>query len=107
MSRAFLLRRQERPSIFEHVKAHVREDTAGLTAGGEELPDEETFSEGGISFAPGALEGAFIRYAEPSDGPTDARLGAFLPRHPERLYPGMREIFLRSVDRDEAEVVLV
>lgn len=147
MTPTFIRRRQERPSIFEHVKAHVRDETAGLTAGGEELPDEETFSEGGISFAPGALEGAFIRYAEPSDDeaaveklhaalvsladqpsgrarrrvralfregdvrariePLTARLRAFLPRHPERLYPEMREIFLRSGERDEVKYAMV
>jgi len=38
-----------------------------LADGGEELPDEAVFSGGGIRFAPGALEGAFVRYAESHD----------------------------------------
>ena len=53
----------EPPSIFEHIRAHVRSDVPGLTEGGEELPDEAVFNEGGIRFAPGALEGAYVRYA--------------------------------------------
>lgn len=57
----------EPPSIFEHIRAHVRSDVPGLTEGGEELPDEAVFNEGGIRFAPGALEGAFVRYAESHD----------------------------------------
>ena len=48
----FLRRRHEPRSIFEHIDAHVRPDVAGLTKGGDELPDEAEFSEGGISFAP-------------------------------------------------------
>jgi hypothetical protein len=57
----------EPPSIFEHIRAHLRSDAPGLTEGGEELPDEAIFNEGGIRFAPGALEGAFVRYAESHD----------------------------------------
>lgn len=57
----------EPPSILEHVRAHVRPDAPGLTEGGEELPDEAIFNEGGIRFASGALEGAFVRYAESHD----------------------------------------
>lgn len=143
MSRRFLRHTQEPASIFDHIKAHVRPELPGLTDGGEDLPDEEVFREGGIRFAPGALEGAFVRYAEshddeaavehlhralialadhPSgrarrrvrtlfregdvririDALTD-RLRAFLPRHPERLYSEMREIFLRSGHRDEVK----
>jgi hypothetical protein len=57
----------EPPSIFEHIRAHARSDAPGLTEGSEDLPDEEIFNEGGIRFAPGALEGAFVRYAESHD----------------------------------------
>ena len=60
-------RAPELPSIFEHIRAHVRSEAAGLAEGGEELPDEAVFSEGGIQFAPGALEGAFVRYAGSHD----------------------------------------
>jgi hypothetical protein len=59
--------RPEPPSIFEHIRAHVRSVSPGLTEGGEKLPDEAIFNEGDIRFAPGALEGAFIRYAESHD----------------------------------------
>lgn len=57
----------EPPSIFEHIRAHVQSDVPGVTEGGEELPDEAVFNEGDIHFAPGALEGAFVRYAESDD----------------------------------------
>ena len=57
----------EPPSIFEHIRAYVRSGLPGLTEGGEELPDEAIFNEGDIRFAPGALEGAFVRYAESHD----------------------------------------
>jgi hypothetical protein len=53
--------RRRPPSIYEHVRRHVRPDGPGLVEDGEELPDEEA-PEGEIRFAPGALEGAFARY---------------------------------------------
>lgn len=39
----------------------------GLAEGGEDLPDEDIFSEEEIRFAPGALEGSFVRYTESHD----------------------------------------
>jgi hypothetical protein len=52
-----LRRRHEPRSIFEHVDAHVRPGIAGLTPGGEILPDEQPASRSEIRWAPGALEG--------------------------------------------------
>ena len=63
----FLRRRHEPRSIFEHIDAHVRPDVPGLTKGGDELPDEAEFSEGGISFAPGALEGILRGPGDPEE----------------------------------------
>lgn len=50
----------DRPSIFQHVAAHIRPDEVGLTEGGEALPDEERVRAGkGYGWAPGALDGVF------------------------------------------------
>ena len=54
-------------SIYEHVRRHLRRDGPGLLEDGETLPDEALL-EGDLRWAPGALEGAFSRYAE---GPVD------------------------------------
>jgi hypothetical protein len=53
-----LLRR--RPSIYEHVRRHLRPG-GGLDESGETLPDEERSREQ-IAWAPGALEGTLVRY---------------------------------------------
>jgi hypothetical protein len=46
----------ERPSIYEHIQAHVVPERPGMTEGGETLPDE---GEEGIRWAAGAFDGAF------------------------------------------------
>ena len=143
MIKRLLRRRHEPRSIFEHIDAHVRPDVLGLTKGGEELPDEDEFSEGGISFAPGALDGilrgpgdpeevraavdriydALAALADDPDSKTRAhlretfregqvrsrmdalrdRLNDAPPPNTERLYPELRELFLRSGHRDEVK----
>jgi hypothetical protein len=56
-----LLRGSQEPrSIFEHIDAHVRPGVAGLTPGGEVLPDEPPASGSEIRWAPGALEGVTL-----------------------------------------------
>jgi hypothetical protein len=62
-----LFGRSEPTSIYEHVRSHLRPDGPGLLEDGATLPDDE-FLEGDLRWAPGALEGAFTRYA---DGPDD------------------------------------
>lgn len=50
----------DRPSIYEHIVAHIEPGLAGLTEGGETLPDEgEVFQEGGLRWVAGGLDGAF------------------------------------------------
>ena len=60
-------RRRRRASIYEHVLAHVEPGVPGLREGGDALPDEEEAFGDGIAWAPGALEGAFSRYAGPAE----------------------------------------
>jgi hypothetical protein len=67
MIRRLLRRRHEPRSIFEHIDAHVRPDVPGLTKGGERLPDEAEFSEGGVSFVPGELEGILRGPGDPEE----------------------------------------
>jgi hypothetical protein len=57
----------EPASIYEHVRSHLRPDGPGLIEDGATLPDDE-FLQGDLRWAPGALEGAFTRYA---GGPED------------------------------------
>ena len=55
-------RASEPGSIFDHVARHVPGEGPGLLEGGDALPDDEAHGEGGIRFAPGALEGTFVRF---------------------------------------------
>lgn len=62
-----------RPSIYEHISAHVTAD--GLSEEGQTLPDEEEIAaepETELRWAPGALEGAFSRHANPEDDEAQA-----------------------------------
>ena len=55
-----------RPSIYDHVRAHLRDDAAGLAPGGDELPDEARIRGGSqFGWAPGALDGAFGHHGSP------------------------------------------
>ena len=58
----------ERPSIYEHVRAHVDVDKPGLREGGYALPDERRQrSQSQIKFAPGAMDGIGIFHMGASD----------------------------------------
>jgi hypothetical protein len=61
--------RRARPSIYEHVRAHINPSGPGLLVGGEELPDDADFQSGGVAipWAPGAREGTLYRYADAGD----------------------------------------
>jgi hypothetical protein len=63
----------DRHSIYAHVRSHLPPSGAGLTAGGEELPDEDRFSpDGAIRWAPGARDGVLGHHV----GATDQGLAA-------------------------------
>lgn len=52
-----------RPSIYEHIVAHIEPGTKGLSEGGETLPDEERLaSESQLRWAPGALDGVLSHH---------------------------------------------
>lgn len=46
------------PSIYEHLRSHIQSGKPGLTAGGEDLPDQD-HSTNKIHWAPGAEDGVF------------------------------------------------
>jgi hypothetical protein len=49
-----------RPSLYQHILAHLRPGEPGLAPGGDELPDQALVEEGQpIRWAPGALDGVF------------------------------------------------
>ena len=53
-----------KPSILEHVRAHIDPAKPGLTEGGEALPDEEQINAGSqIRWAAGALDGVMTHHA--------------------------------------------
>jgi hypothetical protein len=69
-------RRQENPSIFDHVKAHVPPHGPGLTEGGETLPD---VSDDNRMWAPGAQDGVLTHHwGGQADGTEVGRLSAAL-----------------------------
>jgi hypothetical protein len=49
--------RQDIPSIYAHITAHISPGMKGLTEGGARLPDEK--DDGGLKWAAGGLDGAF------------------------------------------------
>ncbi|MEM9715186.1 MAG: hypothetical protein AAF826_01580 [Pseudomonadota bacterium] len=50
----------DRKSIFDHIAAHIEPERAqGLSEEGYRLPDEPEADSSSISFAPGAMDGAF------------------------------------------------
>jgi len=58
----------DRPSLYQHVLAHIRPGEPGLASGGDELPDQELVEEGQpIHWAPGALDGVFGHHTEGSE----------------------------------------
>ena len=75
------LRQHQAPepsAIFEHIRAHIRPDTPGLTEGGDVLPDDEIFYGGDLRFAAGAFERLFGRDAESQDVEAVVRLRSAL-----------------------------
>ena len=59
----------DRPSLFQHIRAHIRQGETGLTEGGEILPDEERVrSESGLEWAAGALDGAVGHHMVRAEG---------------------------------------
>jgi hypothetical protein len=57
----------DRPSIYAHIAAHMDPaQKVGLREGGERLPDEKDPDPTTISFAPGAMDGAFGHHAGPA-----------------------------------------
>ena len=55
----------DRPSLYQHILAHIRPGEPGLAAGGEELPDQELVEEvQKVRWAPGALDGVFGHHTE-------------------------------------------
>ena len=81
-------------SIFEHIRAHVRPGVLGLAEGGEALPDDEIFAkgDGDLRFAPGALDGLYLRYAASDDDEAAvARLNAALVALANRPHPRTRD----------------
>lgn len=83
-----------RPSIYEHIKAHIRPGVRGLAEGWERLPDEDRVTKPGkVRWAPGAKDGMFSHHSRSGsdqeqaralfdlvkaycDDPTDANMGA-------------------------------
>lgn len=58
----------DRPSLYQHILAHIRPGEPGLAPGGDDLPDQQLVEEGQpIRWAPGALDGVFGHYTEGSE----------------------------------------
>jgi hypothetical protein len=58
----------QRPSVFDHIKAHVVDGRDGLTEGGETLPDEERIAAGSsVRWAAGAMDGVMSHHVGGGD----------------------------------------
>ncbi len=56
------------PSIYQHVKTHLRQDGPGLTEGGETLPDEAKVVAGSqLRFMAGARDGILGHHMNPGE----------------------------------------
>jgi hypothetical protein len=85
--------RQSKPSIYEHIRAHMPAEGTGLREDGETLPDEDSLDDG-VRWAPGAQDGVLTHHwggsAEPAelDRLYDAIATAVEDR---RAFAGLRE----------------
>ncbi len=62
----------ELPSIYRHVRSHLRPDGPGLLEGGDRLPDDELFrTPGGLGFAPSATDGILVHRGPEDDASRD------------------------------------
>ena len=58
----------DRPSIYEHIRAHVTPTRPGLTAGGDSLPDDEkVWSKSRVRWVAGGLDGALGAHGGPGE----------------------------------------
>lgn len=63
-----------RPSIYQHIVAHIRAGEPGLGEEGNLLPDEEIVKgDNQLSWAPGALDGAFGHHGGGADAADSAK----------------------------------
>lgn len=63
-----------RPSIYRHILAHIRPGEPGLGEAGDLLPDEEIVKgDNQLSWAPGALDGAFGHHGGGADAADNGR----------------------------------
>jgi hypothetical protein len=88
------------PSIYEHIRAHLRAEGPGLTEGGETLPDEEEHEQGGIRWAPGALEGVLSHHTESWGDPAG---GEEAGQPPERRAAELYAAIVRLAERPGRE----
>lgn len=77
-------------TILEHVRTHLDPSGTGLTSGGDRLPDEQP-DDGGIRWAPGALDGVMGHHAGGGEG--DGSIAA-------RLEKASRARFRREAARE-------
>jgi hypothetical protein len=68
-----------KPSIFEHVRAHIQ-DGAGLAEGGDHLPDEDELKDE-LRWSPGAKDGVGVHHVD----------GATATNQVEELLKALRE----------------
>jgi hypothetical protein len=98
-----------RPSIYEHIRAHLAD--RGLDEAGETLPDEHELEEFDLRWAPGALEGAFTRLGGSEEdeelvAEVHAALVEFADRPGGKSRARVRRAFGRAEPRTHVDGVL-
>jgi hypothetical protein len=64
---------EQKPSIYEHIRTHVRPAVAGLAEGGQSLPDEErAFGGSQVRWAAGAMDGVATHHMGGGGDPNEA-----------------------------------
>ena len=101
---------KKHPSIFEHVKAHIKPGTTGLDEAGRELPDEERLAgPGEIRWSAGAMDGVLTHHWGGADAESKKDAEAILAQIVEYCEKPTAEKQLKLYEtvREKKAVVLV
>jgi len=98
----------DRPSLYEHVRAHVVPGEDGLTEGGDALPDDDAATRASdLRFAPGALDGTFGHHGAGKDDDTaaDHTFAALTDALAEASDDNLSDLYQALIDSSALEIL--